>query len=385
MAGVWRLAMAGLAGTLLGVGLGRFAYTPLLPALIGEGWVDAAGGALLGAANLTGYLLGAVTAARTGRVLGPVPVLRAAMLVVAVSLLACAWNFGLVWLGVWRFLAGVGGAMLMILAAPTLMAQVPVEKKPLVAGIVFSGIGAGVMVSGTLLPWLAGHGASIAWAGLGVLSLAVTGWAWAQWPPTGRPLAAAAAGAKRSWPLWLFTLAYATDGMGFIPHTLFLSDYVARGLGQGLAMGGAYWFVFGLGAVAGPLLVSRLARLIGFAPALTLALAVKAVAVALPLLSSAPLPLGLSAFTVGALTPGCVALASGVAGQLAGATGHTAAWGRMTAIFALLQAGGGYALTALFTTTGSHRPLFAAGAAVLALGALAGLAGQVLLKKETTK
>lgn len=382
MGGVWRLAMAGLAGTLLGVGLGRFAYTPLLPALIGEGWVDAAGGALLGAANLTGYLLGAVTAARAGRMLGPVPVLRSAMLLVALSLLACAWNGGLLWLGVWRFLAGVAGAMLMILAAPVLMAQVPLEKKPLVAGIVFSGIGAGVMVSGTLLPWLAGFGAATAWAGIGLLSLLLTGLAWAQWPPVARSLTAVAT-AKRSWPLWLFTLAYATDGMGFVPHTLFLSDFVARGLGQGLAMGGAYWFIFGLGAVAGPILVARLARAVGFAPALTLALGVKALAVALPLLSSAPLPLGLSSFIVGALTPGCVALASGVAGQVAGAAGHTAAWGRMTAIFALFQAAGGYALTALFTRTGSHLPLFAAGAAILAFGAVAGLAGLSLMKKES--
>jgi MFS family permease len=383
MTGVWRLAFAGLAGTLLGIGLGRFAYTPLLPALIGEGWVDAGGGALLGAANLTGYLLGAVTAARAGRLAGPVTVLRAAMLLVALSLLACAWNGGLLWLSVWRFVAGVAGAMLMILAAPALMAQVPVEKKPLVAGIVFSGIGIGVMVTGTLLPWLALSGVAVAWAGIGLVALLLTGLAWTQWPSVARPMAAGTAVAGRSWPLWLFTLAYATDGMGFLPHTLFLSDYVARGLGQGVAMGGAYWFLFGVGAFCGPLLVSRLARAIGFAPALVLALGVKALAVALPLLSSSPVPLGLSALLVGVLTPGAVALASGVAGQLAGAAGHTAAWGRMTALYALFQAAGGYALTALFTQTGSHLPLFTAGAALLAFGAVAGLAGLSLMKKES--
>lgn len=384
MGGVWRLAMVGLAGTLLGVGLGRFAYTPLLPALIVEGWVNASGGALLGAANLTGYLLGAVTAAWLGRAAGPVRVLRAAMLLVALSLLACAWNGGLIWLAVWRFVAGVGGAMLMILAAPVLMAQVPADKKPMVAGIVFSGIGAGVMISGTLLPWLAGFGAGAAWAGIGLVSLLLTAGAWAQWPMVPRPLTSVAPGSGRSWPLILFTMAYATDGMGFVPHTLFLSDYVARGLGQGLAAGGAYWFVFGVGALTGPILVARVAHLLGFAPSLTLALGVKAVAVGLPLLSSTPLLLGFSAFMVGALTPGCVSLASGVAGQLAGAAGHTAAWGRMTAIFALFQAGGGYALTALFTATGNHLPLFATGAAVLALGTLAGVAGLILSRKEMT-
>lgn len=381
MTGVWRLAMAGLAGTLLGVGLGRFAYTPLLPALIGEGWVDAAGGALLGAANLTGYLLGAVIAARVGRMFGPVPVLRTAMLLVALSLLACAWNGGLLWLGAWRFVAGAAGALLIILAAPTLMAQVPVEKKPLVAGIVFSGIGAGVMVSGTMLPWLAGFGAALAWAGIGLLSLLLTGLAWTQWPTALQP-APISVPVGRSWPLWLFTLAYATDGMGFLAHTLFLSDFVARGLGQGLAMGGAYWFIFGLGALVGPVLLARLARTTGFAPALTLALGVKALAVALPLFSSSPPALGLSAFIVGVLTPGAVALASGVAGRLAGAAGHAAAWGRMTALYALFQAAGGFALTALFTHTGSHMPLFAACAVLLAFGTLAGLAGLSLMKKE---
>ncbi|MFV3074117.1 YbfB/YjiJ family MFS transporter [Niveispirillum fermenti] len=381
MAGPWRLALAGLAGTLLGVGLGRFAYTPLLPALVGEGWVDATGGALLGAANLTGYLLGAVTAARLGRAWGAVPVLRAAMLAVALSLLACAWDGGMAWLGFWRLVAGVAGAVLMILAAPALMAYVPAGDRPLVAGIVFSGLGVGVMISGTLLPWLAGFGVATAWAGLGLLSLLVTALAWRRWP-TGAPAPAAAMAAPRSsWPLWLFMAAYATDGMGFVPHTLFLSDYVARGLGQGVAAGGAYWFVFGLGALAGPLLVSRLAGIIGFPRALTLALGVKALAVALPLLSSTLLPLGLSAFLVGALTPGCVALASGVAGLLAGPAGHTAAWGRMTALFAAMQAGGGYALSALFAATGLHAPLFLAGAIVLALGMLAGLSGLWLMKR----
>lgn len=383
MRDTYRLAMAGLAGTLLGVGLGRFAYTPLLPALVNEGWVDATGGALLGAANLTGYLLGAITAAWVGRMLGAVRVLRAAMLMVALSLLACAWDGGMVWLGFWRFLAGVGGAMLMILAAPVLMAMVPVERKPLVAGIVFSGLGAGVMISGTALPWLAGYGVAVAWAGIGVFSLLLTLRFWRRWPPAPHLTAVAAPG-RQSAALWLFTAAYATDGMGFVPHTLFLSDYVARGLGQGLTMGGVYWFIFGIGALFGPVLVARVAGLMGFTAALTLALGVKAVAVGLPLLSSAALPLGLSALVVGALTPGCVALASGVAGQLAGAAGHTSSWARMTGFFALMQAGGGYALSALFAATGAHRPLFALGALVLALGTMAGLAGLAHARKAAS-
>ncbi len=33
----WRATLAGLCATLVGIGLARFAYTPLLPALITEG------------------------------------------------------------------------------------------------------------------------------------------------------------------------------------------------------------------------------------------------------------------------------------------------------------------------------------------------------------
>ena len=48
--------------TLAGIGIARFAYTPLLPAIIQEGWFTASQGAYLGAANLLGYFIGALAA-----------------------------------------------------------------------------------------------------------------------------------------------------------------------------------------------------------------------------------------------------------------------------------------------------------------------------------
>jgi predicted MFS family arabinose efflux permease len=381
----WLPALAGLAATLLGVGLGRFAYTPLLPALVAEGWLSGPQAALLGAFNLAGYLLGALIAAGLGRRWGPVPVLRAALLLTALSLGACAWNGGMVWLGFWRFLAGVTGAVLMILPAPLLMARVPAENRPMVAGLVFSGLGFGIILAGSVLPLLAGGGVALAWAVLGLVGAGLAALSWGQWQPAplATPHSVGAVGAgKRLTPLLLFALAYGADGMGFVPHTLFLSDFVARGLGWGLKAGGLYWTILGIGAVLGPLLAARVAGRIGFPGALTGALLVKAAAVGLPLLTTAPAALALSAFLVGALTPGCVALASGVAGLLAGPAGHTALWGRMTLLFALFQAAGGYGMTALFAATGAYLPLFALGAGVLALGGVLALAGLVLLQRQ---
>lgn len=382
----WPAALAGLMATLLGLGLGRFAYTPMLPALVRDGWLAADPAAFLGAANLLGYLLGALLASPAADRRGAVPVLKAAMAATALSLAACAWNGGILWLSVWRVLSGAGGGMLIVLAAPTAVARLPVRAKNRAVAVVFSGIGLGVILAGSGVPVLvAAGGLSLTWLALAAVALLLTLAAWPLWPAPPAESAAGQGGGReaagqaaqpspaRHRALMLFTLAYAGDGIGYVPHTLFLSDFVARGLGQGVAAGGFYWTLFGAGAAAGAVAAGVLARHLGFRRALVLVLAVKAAAVALPLLSTAGPALALSAVVTGLATPGSVALASGVAVMLAGPAGYVRAWGRMTAVFAAAQAVGGYAMSALFAVTGSHGPLFATGAATLAAGAAVGL------------
>src|SRR3546814_14051351 len=50
--GIMPVALAGLAATLVGNGIARFAYTPLIPALIAAGWFAPAEAVYLAAANL---------------------------------------------------------------------------------------------------------------------------------------------------------------------------------------------------------------------------------------------------------------------------------------------------------------------------------------------
>ena len=55
----WRGTLSGACATLVGIGLARFAYTPLLPAIIDAHWFSPSSSTYLGAANLMGYLAGA--------------------------------------------------------------------------------------------------------------------------------------------------------------------------------------------------------------------------------------------------------------------------------------------------------------------------------------
>ena len=81
---------------------------------------------------------------------------------------------------------------------------------------------------------------------------------------------------------------YGLNALALVPHMVFLVDFVARGLGQGIAAGSHYWVLYGIGAIVGPLLTGHLADRAGFGPALRVAFLIEAVAVLLPAVSTAP-------------------------------------------------------------------------------------------------
>ncbi len=164
---------------------------------------------------------------------------------------------------------------------------------------------------------------------------------------------------------------YGLNAFGLVPHMVFLVDYVARGLGQGLDAGAGDWVLFGLGAVVGPLVTGHVADRIGFRPTLRLAYLVEAAAVALPALQRR---LGrarwLSSLVVGACTPGVVPLALGRTHEILRhvPAAQKRAWSAATTSFALMQAAGAYGLSFLFVRSGGdYRMLFGLGAAALVL------------------
>jgi len=168
-------------------------------------------------------------------------------------------------------------------------------------------------------------------------------------------------------------IAYGCDGAGFVPHTIFWVDYVARALGLGPVWGSVSWVGFGLGAMVGPVAVGSLADRLGLGRTVVLAFLVKGLAIALAIVTANPLALTLSAFLVGALSPGMASLISARLHELVDPRAHGKAWGLATLSFSAAQALGGIGMSSAFAALKSYTPIYGAGALLEAAGfALAG-------------
>ena len=369
----WRSTISALCASLVGLGLARFAYTPLLPAIIEAHWFAASDAAYLGAANLAGYLAGALLAAPIAARASASAVLRAMMLVATSAFFACAWPVNFAWFLAWRFVSGLSGAALMVLAAPTVLAHIPASRRGVASGAIFMGVGLGIAASGTLVPLLLHQGLTRTWIGLGALALILTLVAWTGWPRHDVHVSAAHHREPCLHPtarLRALYSVYALNAVGLVPHMIFLVDFIARGLGQGLDTGAQYWVLFGLGAIVGPLLSGHLADRAGFAPALRLAFLIEAFAVALPAFSSGPVSLIVSTVVVGAFTPGIVPLVLGRVHELLRhhPAAQKGAWSKATTSFAIAQAFAAYGMSFLFVRSGGdYLLLFALGSCALVL------------------
>lgn len=365
----------------------------MMPALIQAGWFTKGEASYLSVATLVGYLLGAHLTEMLTRYFTVTTLVRASMLACALGYLACMFQgLGMPWYLLWRTGAGVGGAILMVLTAPLVLARHSLASRGRVSGIVFSGIGLGAMLAGVLVPLLIGglglsleiagksfdifrfHGLIGAWVGMGLLCLMLTILSWRQWPLAGASAPVArgpGATPPSSFPrdkrvaLALLWVAYTLNAIGYLPHTMFWVDYIVRELHLSLASGGFFWSVFGIGAAIGPLLMGTLADTFGLKRCLLVGFFLKAVGVALPLFSSDAAALFASSLLVGIFTPGLVALVSAYVLDCLGANFHRRAWGLLTTGFAAAQAIVGFGMAHIAGDLPSYLPLFAFSAACL--------------------
>jgi predicted MFS family arabinose efflux permease len=356
--------VAAAAALLTGIGLARFAYAPLLPAVIAQGWFTPGAAAYLGAANLLGYLAGSLAAPALARRIGGRAALRGAMLLATVSLAACSGPMPFAWFFVWRLLSGIVGGLIMVLAPSMALAQVPTSRRGLAGGVIVTGVGLGIAASGMLVPLMIRWGLTQAWLGLASVALALSIFSWGAWP-TATPTSAMSGTARRFGGV---CLSYGLCGAGLGPDMVFFVDFVARGLGRGLDAGALAWVLFGVGALCGPIMVGRIVDRLGAERAFRLVVVAEAVAVALLLFPSSAANLNAAALLGGVVASGITAAMLGRIGIRAGTdqTARQKGWTQATIAWATGQAAGTYGMAWLYGRTGDYRVLFAASLAALA-------------------
>jgi predicted MFS family arabinose efflux permease len=384
---VWRGVLSAFCASLIGIGLARFAYSPLLPAIVGAHWFEPATAAYLGAANLAGYLAGALLGRPISARMRVVTVLRASMALATLAFFACAFPLNFAWFFAWRFGSGLAGGALMVLAAPTVLPSISPSRRGLAGGAIFMGVGAGIVASGTLVPLLLQLGVSAAWFGLSALSLILMVIGWGGWPVAAPapPVVRHVAAPPRLPALRSLYVMYALNAAGWVPHMIFLVDFVARGMGKGVQVGSEFWVLFGIAATVGPLATGRLADRIGFRPTLRLAFLLEAGAIAIPALGLGWVPLILSSVIMGSFVTGTVPL---VLGRISELLPHhleqqKAAWSFATVGFAIMQAAAAYGLSFVFARNGGdYRPLFLIGSAAMVAALALDLATAGMAKKS---
>ena len=136
-----------LASTALAVamGIGRFAFTPILPLMIQEGTVHLAQTAWLSSSNYIGYLVGALSLLKSKR--HPLFVVLGLTLVTLTTWLASLSSFG--WLLVLRFLAGVASAWVLVSISAFAINWLK-SRQIATSGLIYTGVGIGITLTGLI-------------------------------------------------------------------------------------------------------------------------------------------------------------------------------------------------------------------------------------------
>ena len=386
-ASFFAVCTAGFLALAMAMGIGRFAFTPMLPLMVREGSLDISAGGWLAAANYAGYLLGAVTAARIG--FTPQRLGLVALAGIVVTTAAMGWTHSVtLWLAL-RFVAGVGSAWALVSTSVWGLAWLARFERPVGAGMLYAGVGAGIALAG-LWCWQAGaagvHGDAL-WLQLGALALLLLVMVVLCMPRSMPDDATQATAANRvgasghtgSGADWGLVLCYGVLGFGYILPATFL-PVLARAVVDDPAVFGAAWPVFGAAAALSTALASTLLRHVTRMRVLASCHALMAAGCLLPVLHlSAPTVLAAALLVGGTFM---VATMAGMQEARARAAGNpAAALGRMTAAFAMGQMAGPVLSSMLGGRSGDVHGLFMA----LAVGALALLASAVWLWRAPTK
>lgn len=263
--GAWRAALACMVTLAVAMGLGRFAFTPMLPIMLHEGKLELAAGGVLASLNYLGYFLGAVSCAAIG--IKASSMVRGGLLATAALLVGMGLLHSFTSWGVLRTAAGVMSAWVFVFASGWGLRRLAETNAPALAGVIYTGPGIGIAMTGLLGGALGRWGSEAGWIGLGILAVVLIAVIWRVFddgeiaPAGGAAVPAPAVAARvagpddRSDAIWLVAL-YGLAGFGYIITATFL-PVIARQALPGSSWPDFFWPLFGVAIIPGALIGAR--------------------------------------------------------------------------------------------------------------------------------
>lgn len=373
------LALAGAFGIATAIGIGRFVYTPILPAMMTGLSLDPAQAGLIASANFIGYLAGAIVAS-----LPSLPGSRQRWL--AGSLLVSLGTTALSGVGdtlpvlmAVRMVAGVASAFALIFICAIVLDRLSLERRTGLSALLFAGPGIGITTSSVVVSAMsaAGFGWRALWFGSAAMGVAAIAAAWrlglftqppaSSQPGTGR---ATLRRSGRSGALFRIILSYGLFGFGYVITATFLVA-LTRDNPDLRSVEPWMWPIVGITAAPSVVIWNALGRRIGASRAYGVSCLLEAVGIAASVLWLTPTGLVVAAALLGFTFVSGTALGLIIANHMASEDSRRMV-GVMTSALGVGQILGPIFAGYLHTASGSYLlPSLAAALVMVVAGALA--------------
>jgi len=360
-------ALGGMLALACAMGIGRFAFTPILPYMLDAlHWTKADAG-LVASANYLGYLIGAIMAASSCVSAKPRPWLIGSLALSAATTAAMAFASGIVALSVIRVISGVASALVIVCSSQLVLERLSRSGQRGLAGVHFSGVGTGIALTALAIGALLAIGADWRqmWLACGAIALLITAPVVLLVPPQDLKRHSGPQQAATPMPRAALAVicAHGLFGFGYVITATFLIELV-RLSGEPRSLEPWFWAVAGIAAVPSVAVWVRLSQRVGTLRAYAAACVLEAIGVAASVEWNSARGLFLSAALLGGTFMGITALGF-VAIRNFSENNSQRMMGLLTGSFAVGQIIGPIFAGHLFELAGSFRGPSLAASAVL--------------------
>lgn len=303
---------AGICSLILTVGIARFSYTPLLPAMVSQTGMTEVDAGWLATWNYLGYMSGALLAASLKSLRVKFQLFRIGLIFGVLSTVGMGMTQDMVIWVVLRYVAGLSSAAGLLIGSGLVLNWLITHGKKPELGIHFAGMGLGIVTAGIVVLGVENftnwQGQWFSFGALALLLL-VPAWAWLPAPidvPQEQQNDACAPTPSRSW-MRMMTAIYFCAGFGYVISATFTVAIMER-MPALAGKGNLVWVVVGLAATPACVVWDWMARMYGTVPALLIAFGLQIVSFLMLVFSQDAWAAYVSAALYGATFIGIVSL-----------------------------------------------------------------------------